>query len=82
MLALIVVLVASFFSVITTYLAITERDMLTSVVLMTLTGISYTLIYYVLMAPDVVLAYVPVSSVLVPALMFLAIRSTKRYEEG
>lgn len=82
MIALVVVLVASFFSVVATYLAIAERDLLASVVFTSLTGVSYTLMYYVLMAPDVVLAYVPVSSVLLPALMFLVVKSTERYEES
>lgn len=82
MLAIAVILIASFVSVVSTYLAIAERDLLTSVLFTSLTGISYTLIYYVLMAPDVVLAYIPVSSVLLPALLFLVIRSTKRYEDA
>lgn len=81
MLAIAVVLFASFVSVVSTYLAIAERDLLVSVLFVSLTGISYTLIYYVLMAPDVVLAYIPVSSVLLPALLFLLIKNTKRYED-
>ena len=77
----IVVLIASFFSVVTAYLAVTERDLLTAAVYMSLLGISYTLIYYVLMAPDIALAYIPVSTALLPIMIVTVLKKTKRYED-
>ncbi|MEM0000354.1 MAG: hydrogenase subunit MbhD domain-containing protein [Desulfurococcaceae archaeon] len=67
---LIVVLVASALSVITAYLIVAEDDLLVSCVYLALFGVFYALIYYAFMAPDVVLAYIPISSIIVPAMFF------------
>lgn len=79
-LTLLVVLIASFFSVVAAYLTVAEKDLLTAVVYLSLLGICYTLIYYVLMAPDVALAYIPVSTVLLPVVLIIALKKTRRYE--
>lgn len=76
-----VILIASFFSVVTAYLAVMERDLMTAAVYMSLLGISYTLIYYVLMAPDIALAYIPVSTALLPIMIVTVLKKTKRYED-
>ncbi|MEM1532518.1 MAG: hydrogenase subunit MbhD domain-containing protein [Desulfurococcaceae archaeon] len=80
LLTVIVVFVASFISVIAAYLAVTEKDLLTAAVYTALLGASYTLIYYVLMAPDVALAYIPVSSALIPFILIVVLKKTERYE--
>lgn len=78
----IVILIASILSVAMAYLTITERDMLTASIYLALLGVFYALIFYVLMAPDVVLAYVPVSSIILPALMILILgKVKKRFED-
>ncbi len=77
---LIVVLVFSFFSIIATYLAVVEKDLLNSAIFMALQGVCYTLIYYVLLAPDVSLAYIPVSSGLLPILLLVVLRKLERFE--
>lgn len=78
---LIVIFVASFLSVVVSYLAIVERDMLVSVIYIALLGILYSLMYYTLMAPDVVLAYIPISSILLPIMVIVVLKKTKRYDE-
>lgn len=80
-LIIVVMLVSSFLSVVMTYLTITEKDLLTAAIYMSLIGISYTLMYCVLMAPDIALAYVPISTALLPAMIITVLRKTKRYEE-
>lgn len=80
-LVLLVVLIASFFSVVAAYLAVAERDLLTASVYLSLLGVCYTLIYYTLMAPDVALAYIPVSTVLFPVMLIIVLKKTKRYED-
>lgn len=78
---LIVIFIAAFLSIVVTYLAIVEKDMLIAIVYLALLGIFYSLMYYALMAPDVVIAYIPISSVLFPIIMIIVIKKTKRYEE-
>lgn len=78
---LIVIFIAAFLSIVVTYLAIVEKDMLIAIVYLALLSIFYSLMYYALMAPDVVIAYIPISSVLFPIIMIIVIKKTKRYEE-
>ncbi|MEM0490404.1 MAG: DUF4040 domain-containing protein [Ignisphaera sp.] len=80
-LPLLVVLIASFFSVVAAYLTVVEKDLLTAVVYLSLLGVCYTIIYYVLMAPDIALAYIPISTVILPVVLIIVLRKTKRYEE-
>ncbi|MEM2287983.1 MAG: hydrogenase subunit MbhD domain-containing protein, partial [Sulfolobales archaeon] len=61
---IVVVLVASTLSIILAYLTMVEKDLLIATIYIAFIGVLYTLIYYILMAPDVVLAYMPVSSIL------------------
>lgn len=76
-----VVVIASFFSVVSAYLAIAEKNLLTTIVYLSLLGVCYTLIYYVLMAPDIALAYIPISTVLLPVMFITIARKIKRYED-
>ncbi|MEM3927143.1 MAG: DUF4040 domain-containing protein [Desulfurococcaceae archaeon] len=77
----IIVLTASMLSVITAYLAISEKDPLISCVFLALFGVFYALIYYALMAPDIVLAYIPVSSIIIPSL-FIILLTKHREKHG
>lgn len=72
--------VAALLSVIATYLAVRSRDMLAAVVFSAVQSTAYALIYYVLMAPDIVLVYIPVSVGILPAVAVLLIKKTERYE--
>ena len=72
--------VAALLSVLATYLAVRSRDMLAAVVFSAVQSTAYALIYYLLMAPDIVLVYVPVSVGILPAVTVLLIKRTERYE--
>lgn len=78
---LIVIFIASFLSVIVSYLAVTEKDMFLSAIYIALLGVFYSLMYYILMAPDVMLAYIPISSTLLPIMIIIVLKRTRRYEE-
>uniref|UniRef100_A0A7J3I6U8 DUF4040 domain-containing protein n=1 Tax=Ignisphaera aggregans TaxID=334771 RepID=A0A7J3I6U8_9CREN len=58
-----------------------EKDLLIATIYIAFIGVLYTLIYYILMAPDVVLAYMPVSSILLPLMIVIVLKKTKRFEE-
>lgn len=77
MLLALVVLIAAALSVIASYLAISEKDPVTTCIYLALFGVFYALVYYVLMAPDVVLAYIPISSTIVPALLVVTVRKLR-----
>lgn len=70
---IIVVLAASILSVISAYLAISEKDPIVACIFLALLGVLYALVYYSLMAPDIVLAYIPISSIIIPALLVIVI---------
>lgn len=71
---------AAVLSVVATYLAVRSKDMLAAVVFSAVQSTAYALIYYVLMAPDIVLVYIPVSVGILPAVAVLLIKKTERYE--
>ncbi len=63
------------------YLAIVERDLLKAVVFSAAQTIAYAITYYLLMVPDIVLAYVAVAVGIYSALLVFAVKKTERYEE-
>lgn len=71
-----ILLASSATSVIASYLAITEKKLLNSILYLSLLSTSYTLIYYILMAPDVTLAYIPISMIILPLLLFTTMTKT------
>ncbi|AMM53940.1 hydrogenase subunit MbhD domain-containing protein [Pyrococcus kukulkanii] len=62
------------------YLAVTERDLIKAVGFSALQAIAYAGIFYLLMAPDIVLAYVAISVGIYTALLVFVIMKTGRYE--
>lgn len=77
MLLALVILIAAALSIVASYLAVSEKDPVATCVYLALFGVFYALAYYVLMAPDVVLAYIPISSTIVPALLVITVRKLK-----
>lgn len=71
---------AALLSVVATYLAVRSGDLLAATVFSAIQSTAYALIYYILMAPDIVLVYVPVSVGILPAVTVLLIKKTERYE--
>jgi len=75
-----VLAVLGLLSMIATYLAVIERDMLKAILFSAIQSTSYAFIYYLLMAPDIVLVYVPVAIGLYPAIILFLIKKTERFE--
>ncbi len=67
-------------SVIATYLAVTEKDLVKAVIYSAIQSTAYAFIYFLLMAPDIVLVYIPVAVGLYPAIMLVLIKKTERFE--
>jgi len=72
--------VAALLSVVATYLAIRARDMLSAVIFSAVQSTAYAIMFYIFMAPDIVLVYIPVSVGVLPAVTILLIKRTERYE--
>lgn len=72
---------AAIFSTIATYMAIMERDLLKAVIFSAIQSTIYAFIYYMLMAPDIDLVYIPVAVGLYPAVIIALIKKTTREEK-
>lgn len=72
--------VAGVISLIATYLAVVENDLVKAVIFSALQSTVYTVIFYLLMAPDIALVYIPVSVGLYPAVILFLIKKTESTE--
>lgn len=77
---LIVLLVSVILGLIFSYLAILERDLLKAVGFSAVQAIAYSIALYILMAPDIVLAYVAIAVGIYTALLVFVVSKTTRYE--
>jgi len=66
-------------SMVATFMAVLERDLLKAVLFSAVQSTAYAFIFYILMAPDV---YVPVAVGLYPAVILFLIKKTERFEGG
>jgi len=71
---------AGVISLIATYLAILENDLIRAVVFSALQSTVYAILFYLLMAPDIALVYIPVAVGLYPAVVLFLIKKTERSE--
>ncbi len=69
-------------SMIATYLSIVERDLIKAVLFSAVQSTVYAFMFYLLMAPDILLVYVPVAVGLYPAVILFLIKKTERFEGG
>ena len=67
-------------SVVATVLAVQARDLLKAVIFSALQSVAYTLMYFMLMAPDIVLVYAAVAVGIYPLILILLIKKIGRYE--
>ncbi len=74
-----VILAASFIAV---FLLVFERDLLKVIVLSAAQSALYSIVFYILLSPDVALAYVAVAVGIYTALLMFAVKKTERYEEA
>ena len=68
-------------SVVAVFMAIMERDLLKAAIISAIQSTLYAFLYYLLMAPDIVLTYVPISVGLYPAILLFLIKKTERFED-
>jgi uncharacterized MnhB-related membrane protein len=68
-------------SVVATYLAIVEKDLVKAVIYSAIQSTMYALLYYLLMAPDTALVYLPVAVGLIPGVLLVLIGKTERWEK-
>ncbi|MCC6033798.1 MAG: DUF4040 domain-containing protein [Desulfurococcaceae archaeon] len=67
-------------SLIATYLAVLENDLIRAVIFSALQSTVYAILFYLLMAPDIALVYIPVAVGLYPAVVLFLIKKTERSE--
>ncbi|MEM2852060.1 MAG: hydrogenase subunit MbhD domain-containing protein, partial [Ignisphaera sp.] len=72
--------ISALLSIPATILAIISRDLLRAVIFSALQSTMYTLMFFLLMAPDIVLVYVAVSIGFMSLLIILLIKKVGRYE--
>ncbi len=72
--------VSALLSVIATVLAVQSKDLLKAIVFSALQSVAYTLMYFLLMAPDIVLVYAAVAVGIYPLALVLLIKKVGRYE--
>jgi len=78
---LIMMLISAILGLIFTYMAITEKDLLKAVAYSAGQAVAYSIIFYLLMAPDVLLTYIAVAVGIYSALLVFVISKTTRFEE-
>ncbi|OYT48239.1 MAG: sodium:proton antiporter [Desulfurococcales archaeon ex4484_42] len=67
-------------STVATLLAILEKDLVKAVIFSAIQSTVYAFIYYILMAPDIDLVYIPVAVGLYPGVVLFLIKKTERFE--
>ncbi|MEM0025353.1 MAG: hydrogenase subunit MbhD domain-containing protein [Zestosphaera sp.] len=72
--------IAGVISLIATYLAVLESDLIKAVVFSALQSTVYAILFYLLMAPDIALVYIPVAVGLYPAVVLFLIKKTEKTE--
>ena len=77
---LVMLLLALGASFIAVFLLVFERDLLKMIVLSAAQSALYALALYILMVPDVALAYIAVAVGIYTSLLVLAVKKTERYE--
>jgi len=65
-----------------TYLAIKSKDLVKATIFSAGQSAAFALAFFLLMAPDIVLAYVAVAVGIYTAVLLYVISKTERYEEG
>jgi len=64
------------------YFAIVQRDLVKAAVLSAGQSVAYAFTYYLLAAPDILFAYIPIAVGIYTVLLLYAVSKTERFEEG
>jgi uncharacterized MnhB-related membrane protein len=62
------------------YLAIIQKDLVRAIIYSAVESGAYLLVFYLLMGPDLALAYVAIGIGIYPAVAFFLVKKTERYE--
>jgi uncharacterized MnhB-related membrane protein len=63
-----------------TYLAIIQKDLVKAIIYSAVESGAYLMVFYLLMGPDLALAYVAIGIGIYPAVVFFLVKKTERYE--
>ncbi|AEH24797.1 hydrogenase subunit MbhD domain-containing protein [Pyrococcus yayanosii] len=77
---LIILAIAAVLGMAFSYLAVTEKDLLKAIGYSAVQAVAYAVAFYILMAPDVVLAYIAIAVGIYSALLVFVVSKTERYE--
>jgi energy-converting hydrogenase B subunit D len=72
--------VMSTIALIFTYLAVVQKDLVKAIIFSSVESAAYLLVFYLLMGPDLALAYVAIGIGIYPAVAFFLVKKTERYE--
>jgi uncharacterized MnhB-related membrane protein len=72
--------VISTVALIFTYLTIIQKDLVKAILFSAIESAAYLLVFYLLMGPDLALAYVAIGVGIYPAVAFFLVKKTERYE--
>jgi uncharacterized MnhB-related membrane protein len=72
--------VMSTIALVFTYLAIIQKDLVKAIIYSAVESGAYLLVFYLLMGPDLALAYVAIGIGIYPAVAFFLVKKTERYE--
>lgn len=67
-------------ALISTYLAIVQKDLVKAVVYSAVESASFSIVFFLLMAPDLALCYIPIGVGIYPAIVLMLIKKTERFE--
>jgi len=67
-------------ALISTYLAIVQKDLVKAVVYSAVESASFSIFFFLLMAPDLALCYIPIGVGIYPAIVLMLIKKTERFE--
>ena len=72
--------VMSTIALIFTYLAVIQKDLVKAIIYSAVESGAYLMVFYLLMGPDLALAYVAIGIGIYPAVVFFLVKKTERYE--
>ncbi|HHC18876.1 MAG TPA: DUF4040 domain-containing protein [Euryarchaeota archaeon] len=77
---LIILAISALLGLVFAYFAIVEEDLLKAVIYSAGQAVAYSIVFYILMAPDVLLAYIAIAVGIYTALLVFVISKTERKE--
>jgi len=73
--------VISTVALIFTVLTVIQKDLVKAIIYSSIESAAYLLMFFLLMSPDLALAYVAIGVGIYPAVVFFLIKKTERYED-